>query len=511
MSCTYLFRTTRPAPLWHRAFCVECRKSRRADALIAFALTCRKAEPVPMSALAETLGALNLPHSMPHPRRDRLVRIGRKLKRPAAFSLAGAALAGYGWTSYIEIDTNVAIPVHRVTEPNAYRDYQRASSLLKENRALDDMLKRVRKTQAEEGGIVDPTDQAHVYTITEKEEYLRQNARVLESIRQGLGKPYQTLAVRSFKWGVPNWTSHRSLARIMRLDSEVAAERKQWSRAVKSGLDAIEIGFQIEQSSPIAGRLAGIECEVHGRDALWPLVDHLSTDEARFAALRFENLFVGRSRFYAALEEEKWLTLSGIQEMMREPGWRLHFAGNVGSNESNWGGYIMLLPYSRQRIVSEATDYLNAQISNARGPYIPYSPNIEHQTAKEPIWHMIVPAFDQTRFRDSVSESENALLLTTLALRAYRLEHGHNPAELNALIPRYLREVPRDPFLRKGALTYRLIKTGYLLYSVGPDCIDDSGHSISNYTNPITNQRTSTYDYIRQDSHGDIVAGVNKN
>jgi hypothetical protein len=70
--------------------------------------------------------------------------------------------------------------------------------------------------------------------------------------------------------------------------------------------------------------------------------------------------------------------------------------------------------------------------------------------------------------------AEMRLLICDLAIRAYALDRGHNPAKLTELVPDYLPEAPKDPF-SGGQLVYRITPNGYLLYSVGVNRVDDGG------------------------------------
>jgi hypothetical protein len=109
---------------------------------------------------------------------------------------------------------------------------------------------------------------------------------------------------------------------------------------------------------------------------------------------------------------------------------------------------------------------------------------------------------DKLWFRWDQKAVDNRLLATTLALRAYRLDHGAYPASLETLAPKYLPSVPQDPF-GSGALRYRLTSSGYSLYSVGPDGKDDGGTPINRHDGHIGFQ-------VWEESHGDIVAGLNE-
>jgi hypothetical protein len=63
------------------------------------------------------------------------------------------------------------------------------------------------------------------------------------------------------------------------------------------------------------------------------------------------------------------------------------------------------------------------------------------------------------------------------ALARYHRDHGRYPERLDALAPKYLKEVPRDLFSEKP-LIYRPAADGYLLYSVGPNGADDGGRGV---------------------------------
>jgi hypothetical protein len=69
-------------------------------------------------------------------------------------------------------------------------------------------------------------------------------------------------------------------------------------------------------------------------------------------------------------------------------------------------------------------------------------------------------------------DASRRLLLTDLALRAHRLEHGALPPGLESLVPSILKTVPIDPYSGKP-LVYRMLERDFQLYSVGPDADDD--------------------------------------
>jgi hypothetical protein len=66
------------------------------------------------------------------------------------------------------------------------------------------------------------------------------------------------------------------------------------------------------------------------------------------------------------------------------------------------------------------------------------------------------------------------LVQVALALAAYHADKYTYPAKLGELVPTYAREIPNDLF-SGHELHYTRSKTGYLLYSVGPNGVDEGG------------------------------------
>ncbi|HVC99242.1 MAG TPA: hypothetical protein VND64_36595 [Pirellulales bacterium] len=92
-------------------------------------------------------------------------------------------------------------------------------------------------------------------------------------------------------------------------------------------------------------------------------------------------------------------------------------------------------------------------------------------------------AFWSTRFeKDNHGRSATLkLLICELALAQYIADHGGPPKDLADLVPRYLPEVPEDPFSGRP-LVYRTEPTGYVLYSVGQNGLDDGGQRGTSFT-----------------------------
>ncbi|MFC1760612.1 hypothetical protein ACFL6U_00855 [Planctomycetota bacterium] len=71
-------------------------------------------------------------------------------------------------------------------------------------------------------------------------------------------------------------------------------------------------------------------------------------------------------------------------------------------------------------------------------------------------------------------EAQQQTALTALAIERYRLAQQRLPEQLDQLVPDYLETGPIDPYDGQP-LRYRLLDTGYVVYSIGVDGKDDGG------------------------------------
>jgi hypothetical protein len=89
---------------------------------------------------------------------------------------------------------------------------------------------------------------------------------------------------------------------------------------------------------------------------------------------------------------------------------------------------------------------------------------------------LLLPAVEKIQAAADRGEQAQRNLHAAFALAAYQRDHGRYPAKLDELAPKYLAKIPDDLFSGRP-LTYQLEDKGCLLYNVGPNGIDDMGHS----------------------------------
>lgn len=81
------------------------------------------------------------------------------------------------------------------------------------------------------------------------------------------------------------------------------------------------------------------------------------------------------------------------------------------------------------------------------------------------------------------------LAFTALAIEGFAAATGRFPETLEQLTPKFLPEVPEDPFTGME-LKYRHAGKAYVVYSVGPDRQDNGGLEVA----PGNEARAKAYD-----------------
>jgi hypothetical protein len=100
---------------------------------------------------------------------------------------------------------------------------------------------------------------------------------------------------------------------------------------------------------------------------------------------------------------------------------------------------------------------------------------LQHEAHKGSILTaMFVPAILKGIERNAERIAQQNLIQSALAVERYQIVENRLPNSLAELTPKYLPEVPTDPFDDKD-IRYRKEGDGFVIYSIGPDRIDDRG------------------------------------
>jgi hypothetical protein len=88
--------------------------------------------------------------------------------------------------------------------------------------------------------------------------------------------------------------------------------------------------------------------------------------------------------------------------------------------------------------------------------------------------YAFMPAFSRAAELTATADAQHRLSLLAVAMLKYRFAEGGFPDQLDQLTPKYMTNIPRDPFSWKQL---NMIKSdGHtIIYSIGEDLKDDEG------------------------------------
>ena len=89
-------------------------------------------------------------------------------------------------------------------------------------------------------------------------------------------------------------------------------------------------------------------------------------------------------------------------------------------------------------------------------------------------------------------ETLRQLALTAVALRRYQIQHGNYPTSLGDLVPELLSRIPLDPEDGKP-LRYSVTGKTFLLYSVGPNGLEEGGNTHFQGEEPFRSTRDEVW------------------
>lgn len=318
----------------------------------------------------------------------------------------------------------------------------------------------------------------------------------------------------------PQTASDSSLAFLTRqisTQAQAEAQPGHWAAAADAGLDLVQFGVAVMHGADYNGTFNSHHTQRLGYNYLRAALSHLDAAQARTAARRLETIRRDRTPFADTVTQEKWEKQAMLLDVLRHSQWRGRWGWTNKSmlpDPKAWAQDVAAIArqrtMSKRQIFADHQRYYAQVLAAVQHPYAEKPPALSLPKA----WvDQVVIGDDYTMVWTMTVEAdtENSLLMTQLALRSYKLDHGAYPKTLLALVPGYLKAVPTDPFALSGPLKYKLAGAKYVLYSMGPDGRDDGGKAILDATTaaPPRRSKNDPRRWVQEDSTGDVVAGVN--
>lgn len=244
------------------------------------------------------------------------------------------------------------------------------------------------------------------------------NAEALRLLRLGLTRPClmpMDSALTNAAGMMSQLAGMKVLVRLLAAEGRLRELEERPADAARSYVDAIRFGNEVSRGGFLITRLVGIACEAIGYTPLAKVAPKLSREDARIVLTELEKLDAGRVTWAEVLRSEK--------------------------------------------------QYARHQLRSRLNPIIWVSGWWQSRAGKE-----------RAEGKHKLVIAHERLLATELALRDHRSEQGHPSARLDDLVTNCLSRVPQDPFTGQP-LIYRVQGTNWLLYSIGPDGVDDGGRA----------------------------------
>ncbi|MFN3651843.1 MAG: hypothetical protein ACK47B_19900 [Armatimonadota bacterium] len=295
----------------------------------------------------------------------------------------------------------------------------------------------------------------------------------LEEVRQALKLDAMTPPSTGFEELYPHLARYREAARRFAAESRVADHDGNSNRAAQSAINAVELGSRSSPGGGIIHHLVAVACASIGVAALEGMESDLSADEARRAGERLDRVMAQFSRAPDMFREEKRSALTGLAQVFSgkvalNPG-----APTAGSSTESRGWFLFFYPKPLSyAAISSGFDRMAAE---AEKPYVQRVP-IEPPT--EMFASLLMPVFQEAGLALTRGETSVALARGALALREFRQRRGRYPESLAELGQVTGVSLAPDPFTGQP-LRYRRTNGDYLLYSVGPDGVDDGGRPLA--------------------------------
>jgi len=181
------------------------------------------------------------------------------------------------------------------------------------------------------------------------------------------------------------------------------------------------------------------------------------------------------SGFRATIERRAFLQSMDINEVLCEINRafdNIHQAFTQPSGPARDQAFAALVAW-RRTLDSKYVPQIGPAIVESLIPFRPWT-GARSRKWGQTLLATCLPSYEMGPKHEIRATAYQRLAQISIALALYRADHGEYPPELAKLTPDYLPAVPVDPYSDQP-FHYLPTLAGYLLYSVGPDRIDDQG------------------------------------
>ncbi len=265
---------------------------------------------------------------------------------------------------------------------------------------------------------------------------------------------------------------------LLTAQSRLERESGHAGKAFETALDAVAL-------SAVVGREVdyrfGFFWTRSGEEAARTYLPYLTAVEARTVGRRLEEILPRFPEWKDCVEQLRLETLLQARHALTDSH-RFGQVLNLEEGDTPWGALrdrALLSLYPRASGYEELERWYAEVREEAAQPF----PRRRYRSYPRGWFPYRLQNGMPTDEMPELNRARLELLRLQLALHEYRLRRGRYPADLAALAPEILAVLPTDPFTGDP---YRYRRRGgvYLLYSVGPNGLDENGKPFPKETSP---------------------------
>lgn len=304
----------------------------------------------------------------------------------------------------------------------------------------------------------------------------------------------------------------RETIRLAEVLAPAALKQGKHAEAAQYQVDSIALGMRMQRGGALLTGLFGRLSEKRGEKGLWDQLEQLDAPTLRAILTRLLDLETKRTPYADILNEERFVILQGMHELFAkgpvEMGKKIDLLEDLRNTSvipkatipGRMWEKVKVVYLGPQSPIAGMDQWLEAvaQASNQ-----PWQAKRALTLPDDPYCRLYGRSYLMHEFEWVATAASRQLLITSLALRLYRLEKGSVAPSLEALVAAgYLPTVPRDPFSpTRAPLHYQKGR----LWSVGPDGVDNGGVSVH-----VMHNRQAKSLLLFGNQLGDFVAGETK-
>ena len=286
----------------------------------------------------------------------------------------------------------------------------------------------------------------------------------------------------------PFLAKFRAVARLFAMAAAAYRDKGDFAASANSALDGIRMAQDAATHHTRIGYLVGTACEAIGGFALDRTIPQLDAPASKAALARLQEIEARRVPIAQVIADEERDERVLFKALVANPKRLEELRDDTGqagaapldARTFNWANSWQALG-----------DYFAQERELAKQPY---ALRVKPISSTDPLVSAVAPALARVWLRDAQTRTAANLRIARLAAQAFLLERGRLPATPGDVVPAYLPRVPDDPF-GTGPLRARIEGNALIIYSIGPDGVDDGGEAfVGNFPNA--------------DSKGDVVVHV---